>query len=82
MSAALDGEGKMIMFGLQPNNTIIKIVVNRDGTFTQQVLNQGEFEQAKNQALTQDHGRVLALSDAQIETLETHFGISPAGLRS
>ena len=82
MSAALDLEGNIIMFGLQSNHTIIKIVILRDGTFNQQVLNQGEFEQAKNQALAVDRGRVMTMSDAQVETLATHFGISPAGIRS
>ena len=82
MSAAMDNDGNVIMFGALPDNTHVKIVIRQDGTITQQVLNQAEYDQTRDQALAGDRGHTLAPSPAQVQALATHFGIRVAGHRT
>ena len=81
MSAAMDNVGNLIMFGNSLDGGYIKIVIRRDGTLFQQVLNQAEYDRAQAQALTGDRGHTLAPSPEQVQALSTHFGIHVAGRR-
>lgn len=76
MSASINRQGYLIMFAFLSHNKILKIVIHRDGTFNKQMLNQCEYEHARNHASEEDQSRVMTLSDAQIETLATRFRVS------
>lgn len=77
----MDNDGNMIIFGNQPDGTIVRIVIREDGSLYQQVLNQAEFAQARAQALAGDQGHTLDPTEAQISALATHFGVHIQGRR-